>query len=120
MASGAGAYYLGAMPLPRPAAPRILWADLRAFWKGRPRRQWVAGTLAVAIPIGILVAFYLDSYTNIVPDEQVIYVHSWPSTRTDAEIRAKQKADLADLRARQAERQRQLKRLDDRLNRLGI
>ena len=93
---------------------------MRAFWKDRPRHQWVAGTLAVAIPIGIVTSFYIDSYTNIRPREQVIYVNSWPSTRTDAEIRAKQKADLAALRARQAERQRQLKRLDDRLNRLGI
>ena len=108
------------MPLPRPATPRALCNDVCAFWRQRPRHQWLAGTLAVAIPIGIVAAFYVDSYTNIVPRERVIYVHSWPATRTDAEIKAKQKADLADLRRRQAERQRQLKEIDDGLRRLGI
>lgn len=108
------------MPLPRPAAPRALWNDLVAFWKGRPRRQWVAGALAVAIPIGILVAFYADSYTNVRPRQTIIYVDSWRADRSDAEIKAKQKSDLEARRAREAERQRQFQEIDTALNRLGI
>ena len=108
------------MPLPRPAAPRALWTDSRAFLAQRPRHRWLALAVACAIPVGIVTSFYLDSYTNIVPREQVIYVDSWPADRTDEEIKAKQKADLADLRRRQAERQRQLKAIDDELRRLGI
>jgi len=108
------------MPLPRPATPRVLWNDLRAFWKDRPRHQWPALAVACAIPVAIVASFYLDSYTNILPREQVIYVDSWPADRTDEQIRAKQEADLADLRRRQAERQRQLKRIDDGLRRYGI
>ncbi len=108
------------MPLPRPATPRVLWNDLREFWKQRPRHQWVAGTLAVMIPIGILFAFYLDSYTNTRPVQTITYVDSWPATRTDEEIRAKQKADLEERRAAEADRQRQFRRIDDRLKRLGI
>lgn len=108
------------MPLPRPSGPRALWKDLAAFWRGRPRRQWVAGTLAVAIPIGILVSFYLDSYTNVRPRQTIIYVESWRADRSDAEIKAKQQADLAERRAREERRRRQFQEIDSSLNRLGI
>ena len=54
------------------------------------------------------------------PREQIIYVDSWPADRTDEEIKAKQKADLEERRAWQAERQRQFQQLDSQLNRLGI
>ena len=108
------------MPLPRPARPTVLWNDLRAFWRERPRHQWLAGTLAVAIPVGILVAFYLDSNTNLRPRATIVYVDSWRADRSDDEIKAKQKTDLEQRRAAEAERQRQFKQLDDRLNRLGI
>ena len=120
LAAAARLHYLHAMPLPRPARPGVLWNDLRAFWRQRPRHQWLAGTLAVAIPIGILVSFYLDSYTNVRPRQIIYYVDSWPANRSDEEIKAKQKADLEQRRAREAERQRQFKQIDDRLNRLGI
>src|SRR5688572_31024853 len=103
MAVAALPHYLRAMPLPRPARPRALWNDARAFWKGRPRHQWLAGMLAVAIPIAILFSFYLDSYTNVRPRQTIYYVDSWPASRTDAEIRAKQKADLELRRARSEE-----------------
>ena len=35
------------MPLPRPASPRALWTDMAAFWRYRPRHQWVAAVLAL-------------------------------------------------------------------------
>ena len=120
MAGAAPAHYLRPMPLPRPARPTVLWNDLRAFWRERPRHQWVAGTLALLMPVFIVTVFYLDSYTNILPRETITYVESWPANRTDEEIKAKQKADLEERRAAEAERQRQFKRLDDQLNRLGI
>jgi hypothetical protein len=108
------------MPLPRPARPRALWNDVRDFWKQRPRHQYWAGTLAVLIPIGIIVAFYADSYTNVRPRQTIYYVESWRADRTDAEIKAKQKADADERRRREAERQQQFQRIDDRLKRLGI
>ena len=113
-------HYLAVMPLPRPARPSVLWQDLRDFWRQRPRHQWLAAFLAVLIPSGILVSFYFDARTNIQPSAIVTYVDSWPADRSEAEIEAKQKADLAERRAYEAERQRQFKRLDDRLRRLGI
>lgn len=108
------------MPLPRPAGPRALWNDLRAFWAQRPRHQYVAAVLAVLIPIGIVVAFYVDGQTRLQPVQTVIYVNSWPASRTDAQIRADQKAQQARERAARLERQRQFQRLDAQLNRLGI
>ena len=74
--------YLGAMPLPRPSSPRALWADLKAFWRDRPRHQWIAAVLAVLVPVGIIVTFLIDSNTNLRPIEQVIYVDSWPASRS--------------------------------------
>ena len=108
------------MPLPRPASPRALWADLRAFTSERRPHQWVAMALAVAMPIAIVVTFYLDGQTNISPGPQLIYVESWPASRTDAEIKAQQKIDQAARDKFKKERQEQFKRLDDKLERLGI
>ena len=108
------------MPLPRPASPRVLWNDLRAFAAQRRRHQWLAASLALIIPMGIVVAFYFDGRTNIVPRQIVYYVDSWPATRSDDEIREKQKADLEARKAHEAERRQQFQRLDDELNRLGI
>jgi hypothetical protein len=108
------------MALPRPSRPSVVWADLRAFLKERRRHQWVAGVLAVAIPIAILGAFYVDSYMHARPRPQVVYINSWPADRSEAEIRAKQQADLARREAIEAERQRQFQRLEKQAERLGI
>ena len=62
------------MPLPRPARPGILWNDVRALWNERPRHKWIAGTLAVLIPVGILVSFYYDAQTNVRPIRTIFYV----------------------------------------------
>jgi len=109
------------MPIfPRPASPRALWADLRLFWSTRPRHQWGAALLAVAIPISIFTAFYFDAQTNILPPEELTFIDSWRADRSDAEIKAKQKADAAAREARRRERQRQFQELDQSLNRMGI
>jgi hypothetical protein len=108
------------MPLPRPASPRALWADLRLFWNGRSRTQWVAALFAILIPIGILGAFYLDAKTNIAPGPRLILVESWPLTRTDAEIKAKQQRDRVAREARERAHQQTLKEIDNGLSRWGI
>lgn len=80
----------------------------------------MAATLAILIPIGILVAFYYDAQTNIAPGEQVIFVDSWSANRTDAEIIAKQEVDLERRKAAEERRRQEFQRLDESLNRLGI
>jgi hypothetical protein len=108
------------MPLPRPASPRALWADLRAFTSERRPHHWVAMALAIAMPVAIVVTFYFDGKTNISPGPQLIYVESWPASRTDEEIKAQQKIDQAARDKFKKERQEQFKRLDEKLERLGI
>ena len=100
------------MPLPRPASPRVLIADLRAFTRERSRHQWIAAFFAVVMPIVIIVGFITDSKTNTAPGEQIVYVKSWSSNRTDAEILAEQKVNEARRKAAAAERQRQFKELE--------
>lgn len=103
------------MPLPRPSSPRALWADLKAFTAERSRHQWVAMFFAVAMPLAIVIMFFIDGRTNIAPGEQIIYVESWSSERTDAEIIADQKKDKASKDAAAKERQRQFQELERRL-----
>ena len=120
LAAGTAAHYLRRMALPRPARPSAAWADLRAFMRDRPRHQWVAGTLALIIPMAVLLGFYVESYVQAQPRPQIIYVNNWPADRSDDEIRAKQEADVARQEAIQAERQRQFRRLEKQAERLGI
>jgi hypothetical protein len=103
------------MSLPRPSSPRVLWADLRAFTRERSRIQWVAAFFAIVMPIVIVVGFYVDGKTNIMPGERLIYVESWPANRSDAEIIAQQKIDQKRKQEAQAERQRQYQQLEKRL-----
>jgi hypothetical protein len=102
------------MPLPRPASPRALWADLRNFTRERSPHQWVAAFFALVMPLVIVVGFYFDAQTNIMPGEQIVYVDSWSGNRTDEEIMAAQKAREEEQKAIGAERQRQFKELEKR------
>lgn len=97
------------MPLPRPASPRALIADLRAFARDRSGFQWGAAAVAILMPIVIVAGFIKDGKTNIVPKEQIVYVGSWSGNRTDAEIKADQARREAQRQAGVAERQRQFK-----------
>ncbi len=108
------------MPLPRPSGPRALIADLRAFASTRSRVQWGAAAVAIVMPIAIIILFITDGRTNIAPGPQIIYADSWSANRTDAEIIAEQKKHQAEREAAQKERQRQFKKLDKDLERLGI
>jgi hypothetical protein len=103
------------MPLPRPASPRVLWADLRAFARERSRHQWIAAVFAIAMPIVIVIGFIVDARTNIAPGEQLIYVDSWSANRTDSEIKAAQAKREEERKAIAAERQRQFKKLEEKL-----
>jgi Mg2+/Co2+ transporter CorB len=100
------------MPLPRPASPRTLWADLRAFTREGGRHKWIAAFFAIVMPIVIVIGFIVDSRTNIMPGEQVIYAESWSANRTDEEIRAAQEEREKERQAIAAERQRQFKELE--------
>lgn len=105
---------------PPVSGPRALWADLKLFWTTRTRVQWIAGTLAVLIPIGLGIAFWLDGRTNIAPGPQLILIESWPANRTEAEIRESQQRRAAERARRDAERQADFREADNTLRRYGL
>jgi hypothetical protein len=100
------------MPLPRPASPKALIADLRAFLADRRPHQLLAAFLAIAMPIIIVIGFIVDARTNTAPPPQLIYVESWSAARSDAEIVADQKRRQAEREALEAERRRQYQELE--------
>ena len=102
------------MSLPRPASPRALLADVRAFASDRSGVKWGAALVAIAMPVIIVIGFIKDAKTNITPKEQIVYVSSWGANRTDAEIKADQLKREQQREAAIAERQRQFKKLERR------
>ncbi len=108
------------MAVPRPARPTALWQDLRAFLATRQRHQWLIGAVSIAIPALFVAGFYQDSKIMPPDSNPVVYVQSWPADRSDAEIIAQQKIDQAKKDAALEARRQQWKRLDDKLDRLGI
>jgi hypothetical protein len=115
------AAYLGAMSVfPPISGPRALWADLKLFWSTRTRVQWIAGVLAILIPIGLGVAFWLDGRTNIKPGPTITFIDSWPANRTDAETRANIDRIAAERQRRQAAVQGDFRNADNALSRYGF
>lgn len=113
--------YLGAMSvLPPVSGPRALLADLRLFWSTRTRVQWIAGGLALIIPIGLGIAFWLDGKTNIAPGPQITYIQSWPANRTEADTRANVERVAAEKARRDAARQQDFQNADNTLTRIGL
>ena len=108
------------MRLPRPASPKALWHDLKAVLGDRAPHRWIAGGLAVAIPIGIFTVFAMDRVDASDVPEQIIYVESWPADRPMEATVAKQNED--ELRRQEWEKQRResFQRMDDSLNKMGI
>ena len=106
---------------PKPAAPRALWTDLRAFVANTGRHKLVFLTIAIGITSLIITGFIVESRDRtLLPGPQTIYVSDWHADRSDAEIQAQQKIDMRDLKAAREERRRQFQRLDNTLKRLGI
>ncbi len=99
---------------PRPSTPRAFLSDLKAFVRQQDRHKLLIAVISALMPMIIIWGFYLDSRTDK-PKAQVIFVESWPSSRTDAEI---EKQNIADQKVRDAERkkkQEEYRRLADKL-----
>jgi hypothetical protein len=100
------------MALPRPASPRTLWADLKAFLAGRDKQKLVIGLVAMMMPVIIVTGFILDTRTGIVSNRlKIVYVQSWPADRSDEEIRKQQVIDQKKRDAERLEKQRAYQRL---------
>jgi hypothetical protein len=114
LALGSGAHYLGAMPFPRPASPRVLWADLRAFAAERSRYQWVSFGAALVMPVALIWLFFLDSASIERPAATVVFVDSWSAQRSDDEIKAAQQVRQREREAQDQARREAWKKLGDR------
>ncbi len=101
------------MAIPRPSTLPAAWRDLRAFLAQRKRHHWIFGLLAILMPLMILYGFYLDA--NIKPVPRIVYVQSWPDSRSEDEIKAQQKIDQARRDKAAAEKRAQYQRLADQL-----
>ena len=101
--------------------------DLRFFFQTRERYEWGFLALSVTITAFFIWAFFHDSYAEKEYKPNIIYFKQWTLDRTDTEIVAQQKIDqakrdveVAAQRAREEKLRAGFKRLDDKLNRLGI
>ena len=100
---------------PRPSSPRAAFRDLIAFVRQREREHVIGASLAVLITMIIVILFLVDAKVGTTVPKQVTYVDIYPSNRTDAQIIADQKKDMAERLAYQKEKQRQFQMLEKRL-----
>ena len=78
----------------------------------RSREQVIGASLALLVTGIIVFEFVIDAKMGTDPPPQVTYVELYPSNRTDAEIIADQKKDMAAKEAFEKEKQRQFRQLE--------
>lgn len=108
------------MRLPRPASPRELWADIKAFASVRRPHQWIALSMALAIPTVIFLTFMVDFEDAGKTPPQLIYVDSWPADRSMEETKANIDAQEARRRKFEEDRQRSFQKIQDFNNKIGL
>ena len=97
---------------PSPSSPRAAFRDLAAFMRQRSREQVIGGALAFLVTAIIVIEFVVDAKIGTAPPPQIVDVQLYPSNRTDAEIIADQKKDMAERAAFEKEKQRQFQKLE--------
>ena len=75
----------------------------------------IGASLAVLVTLIIVIEFIVDAKIGTAPPPQLVEVDLYPSNRTDAEIIADQKKDMAEKKAFEKEKQRQFQKLENRL-----
>lgn len=97
---------------PHPSSPRAALRDLVTFIRHREREHVIGAALAFLATLIIVVEFVVDARIGVKPPPQVIEVQLYPSNRTDAQIIADQKKEMAERAAFQKEKQRQFQKLE--------
>ena len=100
---------------PSPSSPRAAIRDLLALIRHSEREQRIAAVLAVLATAFIIFEFVIDAHIGVKPTPTPTYVELYSSKRTDAEIVAQQKKEMAERAAFQKEKQRQFKKLEKTL-----
>jgi hypothetical protein len=101
--------------------------DLRIFLKLRHRYEPLFMLAAFIVTLLVVAAVFKDSYFEKEYRREIIYVQNWRADRSMAEILAQQKIDEAkrlkaeaEFKARADKRQREWKKVDDKLREWGI
>ena len=100
---------------PHPSSPRAALNDLVTFIRHREREHVIGASLAFLVTVIIVIIFVVDAKIGVEPPPQVIEVQLYRSNRTDAQIIADQKKDMAERAAFQKEKQRQFQKLEKTL-----
>jgi hypothetical protein len=101
---------------PRPSSPRDALRDLVTFVRQREREHIIGAALAFLVTVIIVIEFVVDSKINTAPPPQVVEVELYPANRTDAQIAADQKKDMAEREAAKKADQQQYKQLAKQLH----
>jgi len=96
---------------PSPSSPRAAFRDLVAFIRHRERAHVIGAALAFLVTLIIVIEFVVDAKVGTAPPPQVVEVQLYPANRTDADIVADQKKDMAEKKALEKEQQRQYQKL---------
>ena len=100
---------------PSPSSPRAALRDLVSVIRHSGREQRIGAALAVLVTAIIVFEFVIDAKIGTKVPEQVAYAELYPANRTDADIIADQKKDMAAKLAAEKERQRQFQKLEKQL-----
>jgi hypothetical protein len=100
---------------PHPSSPRAAFRDFIAFMRQREREHVIGASLAFLVTLIIVIIFVVDAKIGVAPPPQVVQVELYPANRTDADIIADQKKDMAEKAAGEKEKQRQFQQLEKRL-----
>lgn len=100
---------------PSPSSPRAALRDLFALIRHSGREQKIGAALALLVTAIIVIEFVVDAQIGTKLPPQVVEVELYPSNRTDAEIIADQKKDMAAKAAAEKEKQRQFQKLEKTL-----
>lgn len=119
--------FAGEMMLLRYLSPFRAFRDLAFFLKTRKRYELWFMALSLAVTAAIISGFFIDARVEREYKPNIIYVESWPITRTDEQIRAQQVIDQAKRRIAEAEvekkrkaQQAEFKKIDDGLKKWGL
>jgi hypothetical protein len=102
---------------PKPSSPAAALRDLFAFMRQRSREQVIGGALAFLVTTIIVIIFAVDAKINTAPPPEIVEVELYPANRTDAQIQADQKKDMA---AREAYKKKQQREFQQLAKQLGI
>lgn len=108
-------------------SPIRAWRDLRGFLASRKPHELLFAFPALVLTLLVLVGFYKDSHFERPYKRNIIYVESWPLTRSHDDIVAKRRIDeakkaieRAKQEKREDERRRQFQAIENSLEAWGI